>query len=201
MRSSRFAVIPLWVMAAAFVLPAYRACSDDPAHSALQYASDSPFMATWVTPPFLFAGVFAVLTTLALLRGGQVSLRTRRIGLAALGVFAALSLTVSSIWAIQDNFEWPWLAAGIGSVVAAAALVRRARGHEPWRIWQHEVGAFALIGAGAGPSIFLAVDAVTKQNHIAWGGWLYLAALASLLVLAVRVALQGASKSESSPKR
>lgn len=189
MRSSRFAVLPLWVMAAAFVLPAYRACSDDPAHSPLQYASDSPFMTSWVAPPFLFAAVFAVLTTLALLRGGQVSLRTRRIGLAALGAFAAISLTVSSIWAAQESFEWPWLAASLVSVVAAAALIRRARGHEPWRIWQHEVAAFALLGAGAGPSVFLAADAVTHQRHLAWGGWLYLGALAALLVLAVRVAM------------
>ena len=103
---------------------------------------------------------------------------------ASLGVFATLALSISSMWVFAESYEWPWFAASVLGVGAAALLVRRARGQDPWRIWSHLVAAFAVMAAASGPSIFLATEGVTHPTSVYWGGWLYLASLAALLVLA-----------------
>ena len=180
MRSARLAAVPLWVMAAAFVLPAYRAC--EAPFSPAEYATHSAFSFAWVTPPFLFAAVFAVLTAVALQRRAATQ-QVRRLGLLAVGAMAALTLTVSSIWAIAETHEWPWFLASAAGVAGAALLIRRGRGREPWHIWQHLVAAFAVLAATSGPSVFLAVEGVARPSNVYWGGWLYLGALVSLLVL------------------
>lgn len=190
MRSARLAVVPLWVMAATFLLPAYRACGTT--YTPAEYAAGSAFGFAWVTPPYLFALAFAVMTTLALKRGA-VSQQLRRLGLGAVAAFGAFALTLGAVWTISEPNEWPWLTATAAGVAGSAFVIRQARGKEPWRIWQHLVGAFALLAAAAGPSIMFAGEAWSwvfrddpaRVSSLYLGAWLYLTSLAVLLVQCV----------------
>jgi hypothetical protein len=178
-RGSRRAFPPLAVMAAAFFLPSYRACLDDPARSAAQFATDGVFEAFWITPVFAVAAAFAVLTALAL-RAGDVSRATRRLGLAALAALSATTLTFGGIVTAGQVNEWPWLAAGVASTTLAIALVRRARGRAPFQIWEHLLAAFTVLAMGTAPAIFLGGALLSGGASLAFGGYLFVLAHAAL---------------------
>lgn len=164
-------------MAATFFLPAIRDCDHD--RSALHYVANGEVgLKLLVLPPFLFAGVFAALTLLALKRR-EMTRQTRRLGLGALALFAILTLATSPIMEGGGTKSLPWIAAACAGVAGAAALVRTARGRKPWAIWERLLAGFALIAAGCGPTIAL----VIFHDGVLWGGWLYLSSLAALLII------------------
>lgn len=181
-RGSKRALAPLAIMAAAFFIPSYSACADDAPRSAAQFATDGLFEAFWIPPVFIAAGVFAVLTALAL-RSGHVSRAVRRIGLGTLAVLSACTLSFGGIITAGQANEWPWLAGGLASTAVAVALVRRARGRAPFQIWEHLLAAFTVLAMGTAPAIFLTGTLVSGGAALAVGGYLFVLAHAALAVI------------------
>jgi hypothetical protein len=172
----------LVAIAAAFFVPSYRACSDEPLRSAAQFATDGWFEATWIVPVFAFAAAFAAFTALGL-KNGVVARLHRKIALGLLGALALSNLGFGGAATLGDG-EWPWLAAGALTTISAAALVRRARGHDPWQVWEHLLAAFLALAAGTGPTVMLAEDLVLNGGaHLGPGAWLFLGAQLLLLPL------------------
>ncbi|MBI3184847.1 MAG: hypothetical protein HYZ28_22135 [Myxococcales bacterium] len=192
-RGSKAALGPLTVMAAVFFVPTYRACSDSPLESPLEFAADGLLMAAWVVPVFLFAGVFAAFTAVSL-RRGQVDLRARRLGLGALGLFALSTIGIGAAM-LADGGDWRWLAGALATCVAAGLLVRRARGRLPWQIWEHLLAAFAVLAAAAGPTVLLGGEMLAGSwVHLGPGAWLFIGAeLALGIVLCVSLARRWAA--------
>lgn len=180
--SSRRSLLPLAAMALAFFVPTYRTCSDAPFHAPAHYAGEGLAQAAWISPVYLFAAVFAVLTAVAL-RQGQVSRALRRLGLAALAAFASVTAGLNAVLVGSGEGDWPWLVAALVTALAAAALVRRARGHGPWQIWEHLVGAYAVLAMGTAPAIFLAGDLARGATHSTVGAFLFVGAHLALTVL------------------
>lgn len=136
--------------------------------------------AAWTVPVYLFAGLFAVLTALAL-RSGEVSRTLRRVGLVALGLFALTTVAVHTAMVRSDAVTpWYWVAGALAATAAAAALVRRARGKSPFQIWDHLLAAFTVLAAVTGPAIYLACALPEGTRHLGPGGFLFLAAHAAL---------------------
>ncbi|MBL8922744.1 MAG: hypothetical protein JNJ54_28100 [Myxococcaceae bacterium] len=166
-------------MASVFVLPTYRACSDEPLHSPAHFVSD-PVAAAWIAPSFLVAGFLAFLTARAL-RKKEVDLTTRRLGLLVVAGLAASTLLGSFVTTSLTNSPWPF--AFVGAAVAGAVLVlRRARGRPGFKVWEHLLAAFAVVVATAGPALVLGGELLFGNRALVGpGGWLYVGALAALL--------------------
>ena len=172
-------MVPLGVIAAVFVLPTYASCGGE-LHSPAYYASDGLFPAVWIAPVFLFAGLFAALTALAL-RRGQVDRVSRRLGLAALAALALSTVGVGAFLAAESAGSWPWFAAALLATAAAAKLVRRARGMGPWQIWEHLLAAFAVLAAATCPAVMLGGELLSGSlKSLGPGAYLFLGALAAL---------------------
>jgi hypothetical protein len=180
---SHLALVPLWMMVVAFVLPTYSACES--VESPATFAAGGPTAAAWVTPPFLFALVFSILTVYALSHR-RVSLGARRLALAALAAFAASTLGGGALFWFDNSVEWVWLAGAGGSVAAAAVMLRTARGQATWLIWERLIGAFALLALGSGPTLFLGDALIRGQtDSLHPGAYVYLGSVACLLALTV----------------
>jgi hypothetical protein len=173
-RGSKRSLVPLTVMALAFFVPSYRACTDNPFRSAAQFATDGWFEALWIAPVFALAAIFAGLTALAL-RKGHVDRTLRLIGLGTLAAFALSAVGVGAAIVLGEG-EWQWLAVGALTTTAAGALVRRARGHEPWQVWEHLLAAFVVLSIGSAPTIFFVGDLLSGGQHLGPGAWLFLGA-------------------------
>lgn len=181
-RASRRALLPLLIMASVFVLPTYRACSEDPMQSPAQFAVGDVGAAFWIAPSFLVAGLLAFLTARAL-KKKEVDVTTRRLGLLAVAVLAVSNLvTVIYSGVVLDSTKVAGLLVVPGAVALAALLMRRARGRPGFQIWEHLLAAFALVVATAGPALVLSGE-LLFGNHalVGPGAWLYVGALAVLL--------------------
>ncbi|MDP1922111.1 MAG: hypothetical protein Q8L14_38080 [Myxococcales bacterium] len=183
-RASRRALLPLIIMASVFVLPTYRSCSDEPLHSPAHFAASDLPSALWVAPSFLVAGVLALLTLRAL-RRKEVDLTTRRLGLVAIGALALCTAATNTLmlWPLERADV---LALSVMTVVMAGAvlLIRRARGAPGWQIWEHLLGAFALVVAVSGPAVFLGHEVFFGSGKfLGPGAYLYVGAALVLLVL------------------
>ena len=182
--ASKRALLPLALMAAVFILPTYRACSDDPLQSPAHFALGDLGSALWIAPSFLVAGLLAFLTARAL-RKKEVDLTTRRLGLMGLGALglSALGTALVSLWPM-DGMHWVHLAALLGVLTGAGLLVRRARGRPGWQIWEHLLGAFGLTAAVSGPAVFLGAELFFgSRTALGPGAYVYLGSLAALLAL------------------
>jgi hypothetical protein len=172
-RVSRRAFPALSTLAAVFVLPTYRACSGDPYDSPAHFAASNVGSALWIAPVFLAAFAFALLSVRVLARGA-VDLRSRRLGLAALGAVAGSLLLGSALEPVQLVFALP-------ALVAGTVMLRQGRGRSPWEVWEHVLGSYALLTLGSFPSVILIGDAFTAPDHLGPGAYVYLGGLAALL--------------------
>ena len=182
-RIARRASLPLWAIAAAFVLPTYRAC--DHMESAAELAFDSTGMAVAVIPVYLCALLLGALTTLALSRG-EVSISFRRWALA--GVML-LALNSSAFLIANLGEDWR-----VDMVVIAAcvptlvfAIIRRARGSSPWQIWNHLLLGYAIAAAAAFPTLFLVPYVLRADSNVGYGADFYVAAVGVLLAVTLPV--------------
>lgn len=172
------------IMASVFVLPTYRSCSDSPLHSPAHFAADDLASAAWIAPSFFVAGLLALLTLRAL-RRKEVDLTSRRLGLVAIGALASCSAVTNTLllWPLEGTelLAVPVMATFFGG---AALLMRRARGKPGWRIWEHLLGAFALVVAVSGPAVFLAQELLFGSGtFVGPGAFLYVGAVVALLLV------------------
>ena len=189
-RITRRTVIPLTVVAGAFFLPAYRGCRDSGFQAPLEYA-DSFSGAAIIGAVFLAAGILALLSARALLRG-EMDPRTRRMGLLTVLGLVLSDLVMAPIFvATGGSRDWLFaVPAGIGALSALLAI-RRARGQPPWKEWDCLLFAFGLAAAGTFPSAFLTLTLIAgPREDLAYGAYVFVAAqlatLASTLPAVVR---------------
>ena len=178
-------------MALVFVLPTFRACSEDPLHSPAHFATSDLLSAAWIAPPFLIAGLLALLTARAL-RRKEVDRTTRRIGLVAVAGLGLSALVTGGLylWPLDGmkGFALGGLVAALG---IAGAMVRNARGRQPWMIWDHLLGAFAIIAAVSGPGAFLAGELLFgSRSLLGPGAYLYLGSIVMLIGVSMRAVLR-----------
>lgn len=167
---------PLMAIVSVLVLPTYRACSDDKMESAAEYAAHNATNAFWVLPVFVCAAVLALLTFRAA-RRKELDVGTRRMGLLSVGLFGGALVAAHAV-------EWVLLASAAVAFGAAVALTRSARGLKPWQIWEHQLGAYTLLAAATGPTIFLSSDLIRGGfDHLGVGAYVFLAAQLALWVI------------------
>lgn len=175
-RGSKAAVLPLGLLAAAFVMPSVYG------GSAAQHAA---YFGLWVevVPVFLFAGLFTFLTGFALWRR-QVDRGTRRLALASLAAMALLTVGDLLRGRGLGGLGWVGLAITLVAAAGAAVLVRRARGLGPWQVWEHLLAAFAVLSAGTFPTVYLGLTLLNGEARVLRpGAYLYLGALVALWAL------------------
>lgn len=188
-RASRRALLPLLVMASVFVLPTYRACSDEPLQSPAQFAADDALTALWVAPSFLVAGFLAFLTFRAL-RRKEVDLTTRRLGLVSIAGVALTSLGGLVLTTELLNSPWPIALVAV-ALAAGALLLRRARGRPGFQVWERLLAAFSLVAATSGPALVLSGALLfDERNHVGPGAWLFVGAAAALLFVTLGAVAQ-----------
>lgn len=188
-RASTRALLPLIVMASVFVLPTYRACSDEPLHSPAHFAAGDALATAWVAPSFLVAGLLAFLTFRAL-RKREVDRTTRRLGLLSIAGLALTSLGGVVLTSELINSPWPYVFLAL-ALPAAVLVLRRARGRPGFQVWERLLAAFSLVAAASGPAVVLAGELLfSDRRHVGPGAWLYVGALASLLLITLGAVLR-----------
>jgi hypothetical protein len=184
-RHARFALLPLSVIAAVFVLPSFDECGKP--ESMAHFAADGVLMAFWLVPVFFVAALLVVLTVHAL-AARQVSLAARRVALMGLAVLALSSVVLDVI--LFSDAQWSkllWVLPSMLTAVLAMRVIRRGRGKTPWEIWSHLLGAYALLAAGASPGVGFTEKLVAHAGEsLEYGAYLYLFAVPVLGLIAAR---------------
>jgi hypothetical protein len=171
-RSVLFSLPPLWLIGVCVFLPTVRCCERMESPASLVYGG-----------PYLFAGLLAPFFVAELLANRTTPrLTAATVVLVFLSAASGSLFGFMSLWDKHSPFEHAWGVLMLTLVAAGLVMLVRARFCQSWARQADLYAAFTVF------ALCLAIQmgrvvAEDGLRHLGIGGWLYLAAVAALVVV------------------
>jgi len=178
-RASVRSVLPLWTLAAAFLLPAAKDCSEP--KSPLHFASENVGMASWIAPPFIAAFALGVITLAAIVlrrsprRASFVASFLLMVACLAPAPAYLLATTDGHPFTSTSGWDYACLLGYAATLFLASAWLLLATRKRGWMAWHGVLGALAWMALPVGAILTMSAfsDGLLVPGAIAYSAALF----------------------------